>query len=57
MSEAIQTEQSPYPGEAWTEIVRRPTLEEFSRAYPRTSSWHCVHGFAGVQDKIEHDLL
>jgi hypothetical protein len=33
MSEAIQTEQSPYPGEAWTEIVRRPTLEEFSRAF------------------------
>src|SRR6202049_2224248 len=32
MSEAIQTEQPPYPGEAWTEIVRRPTLEEFSRA-------------------------
>jgi hypothetical protein len=33
MSEAIQTELSPYPGEAWTEIVRRPTLEEFSRAF------------------------
>jgi hypothetical protein len=33
MSEAIQPEQSPYPGEAWTEIVRRPTLEEFSRAF------------------------
>src|SRR5260370_32387976 len=33
MSEAIQTEQPPYPGEAWTEIVRRPTLEEFSRAF------------------------
>jgi hypothetical protein len=26
-------EQPPYPGEAWTEIVRRPTLEEFSRAF------------------------
>src|SRR3984957_18519878 len=33
MSEAIQTEQPPYPGEAWTEIVRRPTLEEFSRGF------------------------
>jgi hypothetical protein len=33
MSEAIQTAQPPYPGEAWTEIVRRPTLEEFSRAF------------------------
>jgi hypothetical protein len=33
MSEAIQPEQSPYPGEVWTEIVRRPTLEEFSRAF------------------------
>jgi hypothetical protein len=33
MSEAIQTEPSPYPGKAWTEIVRRPTLEEFSRAF------------------------
>src|ERR1700674_1736318 len=33
MSEAIQPEQPPYPGEAWTEIVRRPTLEEFSRAF------------------------
>ena len=25
MSEAIQPEQLSYPGEAWTEIVRRPT--------------------------------
>jgi hypothetical protein len=33
MSEAIQPEQPPYPGEAWTEIVRRPTLEEFSLAF------------------------
>jgi hypothetical protein len=33
MSVAIQPEQPPYPGEAWTEIVRRPTLEEFSRAF------------------------
>jgi hypothetical protein len=33
MSEAIQPEQPPCPGEAWTEIVRRPTLEEFSRAF------------------------
>jgi len=33
MSEAIQPKQSPYPGEVWTEIVRRPTLEEFSRAF------------------------
>jgi hypothetical protein len=33
MSEAIKPEQRPYPGEAWTEIVRRPTLEEFSRAF------------------------
>jgi hypothetical protein len=33
MSEAIQTEQPPDPGEAWTEIVRGPTLEEFSRAF------------------------
>src|SRR5258707_3493230 len=33
MSEAIQPEQPPYPGEAWSEIVRRPTLEEFSRAF------------------------
>ena len=32
MSEAIQPEQ-PHPGEAWTEIVGRPTLEEFSRAF------------------------
>jgi len=21
------------------------------------TGWHCVHGFAGVHDKIEHDLL
>jgi hypothetical protein len=33
MSEAIQPEQPPDPGEAWTEIVHRPTLEEFSRAF------------------------
>jgi hypothetical protein len=33
MSEAIQPEQAPCPGEAWTEIVRRPTPEEFSRAF------------------------
>jgi hypothetical protein len=33
MSEAIQTEPPPYPGEAWNEIVHRPTLEEFSRAF------------------------
>src|SRR6202521_706367 len=33
MSEAIKLEQRPYPGEAWTEIVSRPTLEEFSRAF------------------------
>jgi hypothetical protein len=33
MSEAIQPEQPRYPGEAWTEIVRRPALEEFSRAF------------------------
>jgi hypothetical protein len=36
VSEAIQTEQPPDPGETWTEIVRRPTLEEFSRAF---ASW------------------
>jgi hypothetical protein len=35
MSEVIQPEQPPHPGAAWTwtEIVRRPTLEEFSRAF------------------------
>jgi hypothetical protein len=33
MTEAIQSERPPYPGEAWSEIVRRPTLEEFSRAF------------------------
>jgi hypothetical protein len=33
MSEAIKSEPPPCPGEAWTEIVRRPTLEEFSRAF------------------------
>src|SRR3984885_935357 len=33
MSEAIQHEQLPHPGEAWSEIVRRTTLEEFSRAF------------------------
>jgi hypothetical protein len=33
MSEVIQPEQPPYPGQAWTEIVRRPTLEAFSRAF------------------------
>jgi hypothetical protein len=33
MSETIRPEQAPYPGEAWTEIIRRPTLEEFSRAF------------------------
>ena len=33
MSEGIQPEQQPSPGERWTEIVRRPTLEEFSRAF------------------------
>ena len=33
MSEAIHTEQPPYPGAAWTEIVSRPMLEEFSRAF------------------------
>jgi hypothetical protein len=32
MSEAIQLEQPP-PGETWIEIVRRPTLDEFSRAF------------------------
>jgi hypothetical protein len=30
---AVLPEQPPYPGEEWTEIVRRPTLEEFSRAF------------------------
>jgi hypothetical protein len=29
----MQPEQLPYPGEAWTEIVRRPTLDEFSHAF------------------------
>ena len=33
MSEAIQPEQPPYPGAAWTEIVSRPTLEKFSFAF------------------------
>jgi hypothetical protein len=33
MSEAIQPEQPLYPGAAWTEIVSRATLEEFSRAF------------------------
>jgi hypothetical protein len=33
MSEAIQPKQPPHPGEAWTKIVGRPTLEEFSRAF------------------------
>ena len=33
MSETIQPAQPPHPGEAWNEIVRRPTLEEFSRAF------------------------
>jgi hypothetical protein len=33
MSQTIQPEQPSYPGAAWTEIVRRPTLEDFSRAF------------------------
>jgi hypothetical protein len=33
MSEATPSEQPPYPGEAWAEVVHRPTLEEFSRAF------------------------
>ena len=33
MSEAIHTEQPPYPGAAWTEIGSRPTFEEFARAF------------------------
>ena len=33
MSEAIQPEQPPNPGAAWTEIVSRPTLEKFSFAF------------------------
>jgi hypothetical protein len=33
MSEAIRPEQPPSLGEAWNEIVRRPTLEEFSLAF------------------------
>jgi hypothetical protein len=33
MSEAIRPKQPPHPGEVWTEIVRRPTLEEFARAF------------------------
>src|ERR1700738_3714540 len=33
MSQAIQTEQPAYPGGAWTSLVRRPALEEFSRAF------------------------
>jgi pimeloyl-ACP methyl ester carboxylesterase len=33
MSQAMHLEQPPYPGEAWAEIVRRSTLEEFSRAF------------------------
>jgi hypothetical protein len=33
MTEATQPEQPPHPGEAWSEIVSRPTLEEFSRAF------------------------
>src|ERR1700678_2725189 len=33
MSEAIQPEQPSNPGNTWSEIVRRPTLEEFSLAF------------------------
>src|SRR3984957_17309711 len=33
MSKPIQPEQPHFPGKQWTEIVRRPTLEEFSRAF------------------------
>src|SRR5260370_40549785 len=33
MAAAIQTEPRPSTGEAWRVIVRRPTLEEFSRAF------------------------
>ena len=39
MSEAIQPEQPPYPGAAWTEIVRRPTLGAFSRALYRLGGY------------------
>jgi hypothetical protein len=38
-SEAIQPEQPPYRGEAWTEIVRRPTLDEFSHAFGPDVVW------------------
>jgi hypothetical protein len=31
LSEAIQHEQAPYPGEAWTEIVRRPFFTTISK--------------------------
>jgi hypothetical protein len=33
MSEAIQSKQPTYPGAEWIEVVRRPTLAEFSRAF------------------------
>jgi hypothetical protein len=33
MSEAILPEPPSYPGATWSEIVRRPTLEQFSRAF------------------------
>jgi len=33
MSETTHSERPPYPGAAWTEIVSRPTLDEFSRAF------------------------
>ena len=56
MSEAIQTELSPYPGEAWTEIVRRPTLEEFSRAFASDVVLEAAYGvFPGDPCNVRPD--
>jgi hypothetical protein len=56
MSEATQPEQPPDRGEAWTEIVRRPTLEEFARAF---ASWGAIPATDRYGDlkKIKHRTL
>ena len=37
------------------QLVGRTSLRPYCE-YAR-AGWHCVHGFAGIHHKIEHDLL
>jgi hypothetical protein len=56
MSEAIQLEQPP-PGETWIEIVRRPTLDEFSRAFASDAAGFRELSSGGFVDVLGHLLL